>query len=271
MLCLTRCGEEPAAAPYVARVGEERLTEADIKAALAALPAGRDTADARQQFVEQWVVRALLYREARRRGLQNDSAVQEQLAQSRRSVLTSALLSQLYEEAPAPSRTELQTYYDEHQEQLRLRDPFVRVRHLATADAGEAEAVRQALTEADQRAATDSLWPGLARQYAADPAQAEALASNYVAEPQLFAGRPALRAALVGLSPGEVAPVVEAAGQFHVLQLAERVPAGTVPELDWIEGEVRERLLRQMRKQMVARQVQRLRNEAASRDALDVR
>ena len=271
MLCLARCRKQPPPTPYVARVGEARLTEADIEAGLAALPAGRDTADARQQFIEQWVASTLLYREAQRRGLQNDSAVQEQLAQSKRSVLTSALLSQLYEEAPAPSRTELQTYYDEHQDQLRLRDPFVRVRHLAAADAADAQKVQQALLDAGSPAQADSLWPSLAQQHATDPARAEALAGNYVAEPQLFAGAPALRAALADLDPGEVAPIVEAAGLFHVVQLAERVPAGTVPVLDWVEGEVRERLLMQMRKQMVARQVQRLRNEAASRDALDIR
>jgi hypothetical protein len=49
------------------------------------------------------------------------------------------------------------------------------------------------------------------------------------------------------------------------------VPAGEVPELSWIEDEVRRQVEIQSRKQMVARHVQRLRNEAQARDELEIR
>jgi hypothetical protein len=56
-----------------------------------------------------------------------------------------------------------------------------------------------------------------------------------------------------------------------VLQLVKRAAPGTVPPLEWVEDEIHERLRIQSRKQMYARQVQRLRNEALAREALDVR
>jgi len=76
---------------------------------------------------------------------------------------------------------------------------------------------------------------------------------------------------LRGMSDGEVAPVTRADSLYHVVQLVRRVPAGTSPELSWVAPEIRRRLEMRARKQMVAREVQRLRNEAQARDALDIR
>ena len=46
---------------------------------------------------------------------------------------------------------------------------------------------------------------------------------------------------------------------------------GSIPELTWIEEQVRRQLTIDARKQMYERQVQRLRTEALSRDALVIR
>jgi hypothetical protein len=58
---------------------------------------------------------------------------------------------------------------------------------------------------------------------------------------------------------------------FHVVQLVERIPARTIPEPAWIEDELVRRLVIQGRKQLYARQVQRLRNEALAREDLEIR
>jgi hypothetical protein len=68
-----------------------------------------------------------------------------------------------------------------------------------------------------------------------------------------------------------VTPVIETDGLAHLLQLVDRVPAGAIPELAWIEDQVRRQLTIDARKQMYERQVQRLRTEALSRDALVIR
>jgi hypothetical protein len=47
------------------------------------------------------------------------------------------------------------------------------------------------------------------------------------------------------------------------------VPAGTLPEFEWVNDEIRERVVLQRRKQMYSRQVERLRNRARTSGALE--
>ena len=276
LVLLTVAGCEsalPEPGTYVARVGDAVLTEAALAAALAAAPAGVDSMTARQQVVEQWVTAELMARGAEERGLRERPEVQRQLAESERSVLASAFLSSLYEEDTASfSQSEIESYFERNRDQLRLREPYVRVRFVATTTADSAAAARQAMQQAMLSAQQDSLWGAAARAYAADTAASLGLGREYVPESRLLtADESSVWQMLPQLSPGQIGPVQEDGGLFYVLQLVDRVPAGEAPELAWIEDEVRRQVEIQQRKQIVARHVQRLRNEAQARDELDIR
>ena len=261
--------EQPEA--YAARVGDLYLPQDEVEQALSILPGEQDTAQARRQYIEQWITNALLYQEAQRRALQEEANVQRRLAESERTVLVSALLDQLYEEAEAaPSQAEMQAYFEQHKEMLKLREPYVRLRYLASSNPDSAAAARRRLIEAKAAATADSLWPTIVRQYADDVQSALSLSNNYLPESQLFLNRPTVRTMLQRIGEGEIARLILEDSLSHVLQLVERIPTGTVPELAWILPELRQRLAIQNRKQMYARQVQRLRNEALARDDLEI-
>lgn len=271
VLGTTGCSNGPDTPEYVARVGNQYLQPDELSSALENLPAGTDSTAARRQVIRQWTTQALLYREAQRRGLANDPDVQKRLQESRQSVLVNALLGRLYEEMPdEPSPEAVQTYFERHREALRFSVPHVRVRHLQTQNADTARAVLRRLREAlPDSSAADSVWNVLSQRYAADTARAQRLATDFHAEPSLFSHLPAAAEHLAALDAGQWAPVFEAGGRHHVLQLIERVPAGTLPKLAWVEDEVRQRLVLQRRKQTYTRQVERLRNQARSSGELE--
>lgn len=264
--------ENPEPPPdYVARVGSSYLTKQDLQEALENAPASRDSADARRQIVEQWVTNELLYQEAKRQGLREESEVKQLLQENERSVLISALVSSLYEQDTVrPSAAEVQSYYERHRQQLQLREPYLQVRHLATANADSAAQARSLLQRAVIAGHADSTWSLLARRFAMDPARALDLASNYYPAQRLFNQLPPLRSKLRTMSEGQIATLVRTDSLTHVLQLVRRVPAGTVPPISWIEDKIRRRLVIQERKQRYARRVQRLRNEAVAREALEI-
>ena len=271
LVLLAGCGDGSPEEPYAARVGEAFLTEADVQAALATLPNPLDTTEARQQLIEQWVTNELLYQEALRRDLRQRETVQRRLLESERAVLIEALVASLYaEQQDAIPAADVSAYFERHKERMQLREPFVRVRYLAATARDSAEAARRALQQAISQGDADSVWMALIDRYADDVDGARALATMYLPESRLFADRPALRQRLETLARGQVAPVLEADDRYVVLQLADRKPAGTVPELPWVEAEVRRQLAIEARKQMFERQVERLRAEAQARDGLDV-
>ena len=270
LLSLAHCGERTDAPEHVARVGDQYLRPNELHEALQQLPAEMDSTAARHQVIRQWTTTALLYQEAQRRGLANDSAVKKRLEESRRSVLVNALLGEFYDEMPDTSSTEaMRNYFERHRKALRYSVPHVRVRHLSTRREAEARTAHQRLQQAIQAGNADSVWTTLVRRYASDTAYAHRLADDFSPEPNLFSNVSGVTERLEQMEKNELAPVFEAGDGFHVLQLIERVPAGTVPEFEWVEDEIRQRLLLQRRKQMYARQVERLRNQARSSGELE--
>jgi parvulin-like peptidyl-prolyl isomerase len=266
---LLGCESETKPPSYVARVGDHYLTQSEFNRMLDGMGPVPDSTQARQQVIQQWIRRTLLLREAERLNLEEDPEVQRQLQERRKSTLVTAMTDRLYEKARIePSDEEVRTYFERHEDKLALREPYVRVRHLATSSQDSALSARQRLRRAPETE-VDTVWARLAQAYARTPQRALELSDRFLPQGRLFAQLPYVQDELSNLQEGEVAPILEDNDQFHVLQLVRRIPEGTSPKLRWMEPEIRRRLRIRNRKQMYAREVQRLRNKAKANDLID--
>ena len=262
------CQSDDAPSSYVARVGNQHLTQEDLNRMLGGMGPTRDTTAARKQVIEQWITRTLLYREAERLNLQSVETVQRQLERQRRSILVAAMKNRLHEEADlSPSEEEVQTYFQRHKDQLSLREPYVSIRYLTTDRRAAARTARRELRTLPVQ--SDSAWNRLVQEYAVDTARTHHLSQRYVPERRLTEQLPGLREAIAALEEGDTTPVVNANGRYHVLRLDRRIPEGSAPKLQWLEPEIRRRLRIRARKQMYAHEVQRLRSKAKADGALE--
>lgn len=267
---LVGCESESPPESYVARVGDQHLTQEQLDRMMEGMGSTPDTTEARQQVIEQWVTQTLLYREALRLNLEQVPEVQRKLEKQRQSTLTSSMTNRIYDEAEiAPSQEEVRTYFERHKDQLQLREPYVRVRYLAAATPSEAQTVRRELLSRGS-SMPDSVWTQLIHEHAEDPKSAQSISDRFLPEDRLLAYLPQFQNRLSSLREGEVTPVVENDSQYHVLHLDRRVSEGAEPELAWLEDEIRQRLKIRSRKQMYTREVQRLRNEARANDELEI-
>ena len=262
LVVLSACNPPPAPSSQVARVGNAVLTQDDINDLLRDRSAFLDSADAVSQIVEQWVTNELLYQEAVDRGLRGDPDVQRLLSDNERSVLIDALVSRFLESemGDGPDESAIQTYYEQHREKLALKEPFVRIRHLIYNNPDSANAARSAL----QASMLTPDLPGGGSSAAGISDDA------FYPERQMFAATPGLGEAIRDLDVGDVHPVFVVDSAYHVVQVMDRLDAGTVPTLDLVRREIRDRVAIDMRKQLFARQVQRLRTRAQAREELDV-
>lgn len=269
---LQGCVEESVSSDFVARVGAEMLLEEDLSDMLASIPIGRDSTAIRKQLVDKWVVNALLEQEARRIDLSSDPEVRRLLDENEHSVLVSAYVNRLYEENEIePTNEEAARFFEVNKERLRLREPFVRIRYLANTDRDSVMAARRALQLAMRGPHADSLWPGIVSRYSADPAGSLALSENHFAESRLLVAFPSVREVLLRLGQRELSRVISESDQYHLVQVIDRVTEGSIPEMRWVEDEIRRQLILQGRKQTFARTVQNLRNMATARNDLEVR
>lgn len=266
VLCImiAGCADESPSEPYAARVGDTYLTEAELSDAMESVSVGGDTVEARRQIVEQWVTRTLLLNEAERLNLESESDVQKQLREQRRSVLINALTNRIYEAAEVePDREAVVQYFERNRDRLRLREPYLKLRHIRVTDASTASTLASELRDAPND------WRAVCTQDEEDADQACDVGERFYPERQRIADAPTLRDRVADMEAGEV-NTVEGENWHHVLHLVERIEAGQEPELEWVAPQIERHLSTQSRKQMYAREVQRLRNEAESRNALDV-
>lgn len=275
LLLLAGCMEDTPTPDYVARVEDQYLFKEDLERIMENLVETGDPLEMREQIVNQWLATELLYREALRRGLAEDPEVQRRLDESERSVLVNALVESFYRNnTAAPAAEEMRAYFEQHKEQLRLREPFVRIRYLRAATEEEARQARQALLNAPA-AERDSIWAAWTAALATGPSAPDTLsdprisAYDHYPESRLFGNQPLLRQALANLNDERTAAIIESDSAWHVLQMAQRIPTGSIPEQEWIQSELARQIMLQSRKQLYARLVQRLTNEALAREALD--
>lgn len=264
-LAFAGCADDAPDEPYAARVGDTYLTEAELSDAMESIAVGGDTVEARRQIIEQWVTRTLLLNEATRLNLESEPEVQNQLEEQRRSVLINALTSRIYEAAEMePDREAVVQYFERNRDRLRLREPYIHLRHLRVSDEDTANTLADVLREAE------APWTDVCQEDERDAEQACRVGQRYYPERQRLADAPPLRDRVADMSAGDVTVLqTDADDWYHVLQLEERVDAGQEPELEWVAPQIERHLSTQSRKQMYAREVQRLRNEAEARGALD--
>lgn len=272
LLATGGCGNDPVNPDFVARVGDQYLFESTLQELIDSSPIVQDTVEMRRQIIDRWVSDAVLLEEARRRSLHRNQEVQQLLKENERSVLISALLSDLYEETEsAPSDVELMTYYERNKESLLLREPFVRVFYLSSTTRDSAESARALLESAQQSTDPEASWLEITEKFSTDKSGSRILSDHFLPESRLFTHSSDLSRALAALRDGQITPVLKSDSLFHVIQLVERVPAGSIPRFEWVKEDLADRLSVQARKQMYAQQVQRLRNEALAREELEFR
>ncbi len=271
LLFLFGCGSSEAEDDsFVARVNAAALSQEEVDLVLANMTPGLDSVNARKQYIDQWITNELLAQEARRRSLQDIPEIRQKIIDSERSVLITSLVNRLQDETEPPTEADIQAYFEQNINNLVLREPFLRIRYLTSADsalAHEAHGIALTLPNAAQ---PDSLWRSVIATHAADTSGALVLSFNFYPESRLFRNIPNLARTLPTLRPGQTAPLIRHADQYHILQLVERVPTGTLPRLAWVRDEVRNHLLIQARKQVYIDHVTRLRNEALARGTLEI-
>ncbi len=135
------CGPSIDEADVVARVGDAVLTKEMIREFISLegmMP------DQENEFVERWIDRELLYKEAKLLGLHKSDDLKYELHLVEKEFLIQKLLDQSYTEQIKITEDEIEAYYESHKELFQVDEDEVRVLHILTKNRSDAQL---ALTE----------------------------------------------------------------------------------------------------------------------------
>ena len=219
----------------VASIGERKVTAAQIKKALAGVPAfelaalGNTKLDVLKKYLDEAIVREeVLAEAARKKGVLADRSVKTALDKSLAGAVVRKELDALGGKAGIPD-DEVKAYYEAHLAEYKLPER-VRVWHIVTAKKEDADAALVKV-KADP---TREGWPKVVAETSLDPNTKTSsgdlgflTADGKTTEPKVVAPKE-LAAAAFALKDGEIsaAPVQSSAG-WHVLWRKGSVPALT--------------------------------------------
>ena len=234
--------------PVVAKVNGETIRRSEVLETQKLLPPQYRNLPLEQIYpllLDEMIDSRLATSEARRMKLQNDPQVKRRIANAEDQILREAYFDR--EVSKTLTDQELRKRYDEIVAAMPKQDE-IRARHIVVKTKEEAEAIIKQLQAGGDFAT-------IAKEKSGDGSKDEGGDLGYFTQDAVV---PAFWAAARGLKPGEItkAPVETEFG-WHVIQVEDIRPVQPPPF-----DSVREQLYTQLSRQIIAEQLEKLRNKA---------
>ena len=249
------CGRGGGSQKPVARLDGQALTLGDV---VARMDSSRGMTQAQvAEYARRWINDEILYREAVRRGLDNNEAARARLEEARRQIAISALLQQeVYTDRSLESTPEeIVRYYTEHSKEFTLSGDVVLLSYALFRDRDAANAFRAAVLRG-------TAWNAALRQMLLDPQQASLVAaridSMYFNQSTLLPME-LWRVASAATKPEPSFPVSTNEG-FYILCVWKTRHQGQIADQSYVEKEIRGRLAVERRRRIYAELLEKLRS-----------
>ena len=235
---LTACSKEEKPAGVAAKVGTEKLTEAELQDALK-----KDSSLFRQEYIRNWIETRVFYAEAKEEKLTDFEEYKRIVAEDKARIAGALLIMKyLRENAPEVSEDEEREYFEKH------KDEF--------ASTEESFVLNKAVFES-KLAAGNFRYVALEKDWKSAVNFSQKSKGLVKAEENLFLNGDdfmpgKIRQLLAGMEPGEVSIVFPTERKhFAVVQLIKKFAKGETPDFEFLRKEIEERILVIKRKKLI--------------------
>lgn len=252
------CTRRSESGAFVARVNNQYLTPEKVAEDLdtragATEPKVRD-------FVTEWINSALLYEEAKSRGLDRSADVNEILEEMRRQLAVNQLLEkEVYtDQSVEVSDEEIKGYYDQHKGDYLLAEDVANIRFVRFTNRDAAASFRGQLLKGKP---WSEVLQGLSVDSAFATALVERVDSLYVKRSTFPSSE--LWRTVTQLRINEFSPVIKDEMGYYVAALLGLQLAGEIAELPVVASDTHDRVLVEKRQKALSQFLERLKNKYA--------
>lgn len=257
VLLLAACQRKPAIPPdVVARVNDRMLTLADFKRYLernVGMELAQLTPEVASAMLDQYLEEVIVSEYAASHGVEVPTekiaeAVRTEagatVIEKRDEMRRQRLIANLAAEVPEPADAEIQTYYQQHQNEFRSGEE-VRVRQILVNDETVAKDIQAKLKDG-------ASFEELSSQFSRAPNAKRGGEIGYVSRgelPKMFEDE------IFRLQAGQISEIIRTDSSFHIFKVEERRPPGTLDvqsATPLIQSRLREEAVRERLAQLVA-------------------
>jgi hypothetical protein len=192
-----------------------------------------------QEYIQRWFLNEILYREALRQGVDKEEPVKRRTADAQRQIIINAFLEkEVYKsQMSEPTQTQLEAYYNEHKNNFLLTSDVVLVSYGLFKDRESATTFRNdVLQRSTWRNALEHSRSSLILK----------VDSAYYTQSTLFPQE--LWRVATSFRKEEPSFPISTQGGFFVLIAWKYMQKGSLPDLNYVRGEITNRLLQEHRR-----------------------
>jgi peptidyl-prolyl cis-trans isomerase C len=239
--CAKKEGEKKG--PYLAKVGDTVITQADFDRELKGLPEFvqkmfEDRAG-KEKFLEELVKRELLYKEALKKGLDKDQEYVKKLEDFKKITLVGLLLQKEIEAKVKVSDQDVKAYYEKNKDKF---SPVTQIRasHVLVKTEGEAKNIEERLKKGED-------FAQLAKKYSIDTTTAKNGGDlGYFSKGQMV---PEFESAAMRLKKGEISEPVKTTYGYHIIKVTDK-KMGPVVEFEKAKNLISQNLMAEKQKEV---------------------
>jgi peptidyl-prolyl cis-trans isomerase C len=239
--CAKKEGEKKG--PYLAKVGDSVITQADFDREMKGLPEFVqkmfEGGTGKENFLNELVKRELLYKEALKKGLDKDQEYVKKLDEFKKITLVGLLLQKEIEAKVKVSDQEVKDYYEKNKDKFA---PVTQIRasHILVKTEEEAKKIEERLKKGEDFAA-------IARKSSIDTATAKNGGDlGYFSKGQMV---PEFETAAMRLKKGEISEPVKTKFGYHIIKLTDK-KMGQVVEFENAKNLISQNLMAEKQKEV---------------------
>jgi peptidyl-prolyl cis-trans isomerase C len=240
----------------VATIDGEKITLQEFNAELDKIPMNMKMLVASQSgkkdFLDRFVVRKLLLKEAKKENIEKEKAFQDQLADIREQMIMQTLLKKKVTTESKLSDDDLQKYYDSHKEEFR-KGQEIQTRQIVVKTEDEAKEIQARIAKGED-------FAELAKKYSVDPA-AKKTGGDVGYHPKGTLIPEFEEAAFKLTKVGQVTPPVKTQLGYHLIKL-EGVRTGTYAPFAEVKDFIRQKMTQEKQTEVVKGYIEGLKKNA---------
>jgi peptidyl-prolyl cis-trans isomerase C len=233
--CSQKTAEQQTQGPFVAKVGDDVITQADFERELSSLPDYAkqmfEGETGKEKFLDEMIKKDILYQEALKKGIDKDPDFRSKLEEFRKLTLASVLLEKEIMSKDKVSEQEVKDYYNKHKEEFTTTSR-IRASHILVKTEAEANSVLARLKKGEK-------FEDIARKESLDKASAVNGGDiGYFSRGQLV---PEFERAAASLQVGELSGPVKTPYGYHIIRVTDK-KAGPVLEFARVKDIIAQKL-----------------------------
>ena len=227
--------------PYLVKVGNAKITEADLDRELKNLPEFAQAlfagSSGKERFLDELVKKEILYQEAVKKGIDKDPQYTAKVEDFKKITLVGLLLEKVIEAKSKVNPQDVKDYYEKNKDEVSPASQM-RVSQIIVKTSDEANSIYEKLKKGED-------FAKIAKQNSLDPGSAKNGGDlGYLAKGQM---KPEIESVAVKLKVGAFSPPVKIPGGYLIVKVTDK-KLGKPLEFDKVKNLIAQRLAAEKQK-----------------------